>query len=264
MTDFLLLRLYGPLVSWGDVSVGEFRTTHAAPTKSAVLGLVAAALGLARDDVDGQSALRNGYGFAVRVDTPGTLLVDYHSIETPYEAALRDAAPVTRRDELLAGARKGAKTNLSRREYREDAASVVALWVVEPAAAKWSLDALAEALRRPRYTPYLGRKSCVPALPFMPTSVAASNAVEALRGASFPLDDLLTPSGRGLSHNPHAGRRREYRWEGDPVGLAQQTLRRRDQPGSRTKWVFADREEHVRIETVPDQPKKADHAPLSS
>src|SRR6266699_2816470 len=80
--EYLVFRLYGPMCSWGDIAVGEVRPSTMHPSKSAILGLVAAALGLKRPDTVrdenerttlevAHSTLAHGYGFAVRVDAPG-------------------------------------------------------------------------------------------------------------------------------------------------------------------------------------------------
>ena len=63
----LLLRLAAPLQSWGMDSKFETRKTNREPTKSGVIGLLAAALGLRRDDAAGLARL-NGLHFAVRAD----------------------------------------------------------------------------------------------------------------------------------------------------------------------------------------------------
>lgn len=59
----LLLRLAAPLQSWGADSKFETRKTNREPTKSGVIGLLAAALGLRRDDAAGLARL-NGLHFA--------------------------------------------------------------------------------------------------------------------------------------------------------------------------------------------------------
>lgn len=69
----LLLRLAAPLQSWGSDSKFETRKTDREPTKSGVVGLLAAALGLRRDDTEGLARL-NGLRFAVRADQEGSLL----------------------------------------------------------------------------------------------------------------------------------------------------------------------------------------------
>ena len=74
----LLLRLAGPMQSWGTQSRFEERDTDADPSKSGVLGLVGAAMGVARDDM-GAIARLAGLTMAVRVDREGTVLRDYHT-----------------------------------------------------------------------------------------------------------------------------------------------------------------------------------------
>ena len=50
MKDYLLFRLHGALASWGDIAVGDIRPSYRYPSKSAVIGLLAAALGVERDE----------------------------------------------------------------------------------------------------------------------------------------------------------------------------------------------------------------------
>lgn len=73
----LLLRLAAPLQSWGMDSKFETRKTNREPTKSGVVGLLAAALGIGREEPDKLSPL-NQLRFGVRVDQEGEFLVDYH------------------------------------------------------------------------------------------------------------------------------------------------------------------------------------------
>ena len=84
----LLLRLAAPLQAWGVDSKFEIRKTNREPTKSGVLGLLAAALGLRREDEEGMREL-GALRFAVRVDQEGGLLVDFHTANnpTPQQAA---------------------------------------------------------------------------------------------------------------------------------------------------------------------------------
>src|SRR5215470_15857056 len=112
--DYLVFRLYGPMGSWGDIAVGEVRPSTVHPSKSAILGLIAAALGIkrpntTRDDTErsalevAHGALAQGYGFAVCVDAPGVPLVDYHTAQVPSSGTGRNRRQfATRHDELLA------------------------------------------------------------------------------------------------------------------------------------------------------------------
>lgn len=80
----LLLRLAAPLQAWGADSKFETRKTDREPTKSGVIGLLAAALGLRRDEREALLRL-TGLRFGVRVEREGQLLVDYHTAKTQDE-----------------------------------------------------------------------------------------------------------------------------------------------------------------------------------
>ena len=75
----LTIKLSGPLQSYGNEATFLRRTSSLYPSKSAITGMVAAALGYHRDDsrISELSQLR----FAVRIDQPGTFLQDYQTVE---------------------------------------------------------------------------------------------------------------------------------------------------------------------------------------
>lgn len=127
----LLLRLAGPMQSWGDSSQFIHRDTRRYPTKSGVLGLLAAAQGRRRvDPVEDLANLR----FGVRVDQPGTIMSDFHTAHTKGF----DKPPV-----------------VSYRQYLTDAVFVAG---VEGEAGL--ITALGEAVQRPSFPLFLGRRSC--------------------------------------------------------------------------------------------------------
>ncbi|HEY0866276.1 MAG TPA: type I-E CRISPR-associated protein Cas5/CasD, partial [Fimbriimonas sp.] len=241
------------------VAVGERRPSLAAPTRSMVLGLVGACLGVRRDDLVGQASLAQDFGVATRTDAEGVLLVDYHTAQAPdgprISAFRRRTGrlPATRREELRCtvdakGNPAALETQLSQRQYRCDSAFAIALWLRrEPAA--WSLERVAEALASPTFIPFAGRRSAALALPFQPLLLDAEDPVAALRVARFSLDDLilglLKPKWQG------GGTKRTFRWEGDWKGLVpDRTETRRDQVVSRSRWQFIQRDEHVLVERV--------------
>ena len=80
----LLLRLAAPLQAWGADSKFETRKTNREPTKSGVIGLLAAALGLRRDESEALARLAQ-LRFGVRVEREGQLLVDYHTAKAQRE-----------------------------------------------------------------------------------------------------------------------------------------------------------------------------------
>ena len=138
----LLLRLAAPLQSWGADSKFETRKTNREPTKSGVIGLLAAALGLRRDDAAGLARL-NGLHFAVRADREGSLLVDFHTANREEDR------------------KKGKAPYVTYRHYLQDAVFLVGLESEDTAL----LQELETALKYPVYPLYLGRRSCPPTLP---------------------------------------------------------------------------------------------------
>ena len=147
----LLLRLAAPLQSWGADSKFETRKTNRKPTKSGVIGLLAAALGLRRDDAAGLARL-NGLHFAVRADREGSLLVDFHTANRLSERQQKE------------NREKGKKPEapyVTYRHYLQDAVFLVGLESEDTAL----LLQLQDALQHPAFPLYLGRRSCPPALP---------------------------------------------------------------------------------------------------
>lgn len=235
MAQFLLARLYGPLCSWGGPAVGELRPTRDHPTRSAVLGLVGACLGLRREDAVAQATLARSYGLAVRVDAPGRRRDDYHTVQAP--KARKGLAPATRRAELAGNARD-LETMVTRRSYLEDAVFTIAL--TRRSDAGWSLEAVAEAMHTPRFQPYLGRKSCPLAVPLAPVLSLAEDLPGALADA-----DEAWKSHPFLTSLLVAGRKAVV-WDEDvPTGALQAQTRslRRDQPVDRDRWQFMERME---------------------
>ena len=175
MRDYLVFRLYGPMAAWGDIAVGEYRPTFAHPSKSAIIGFLAAAMGIRRDEEERQKSLAESCSYAVRVDAIGSLLRDYHTAQVPSSGTGRNRRIYsTRRAEL---AETGLNTILSSRDYRCDAAYTVAISFSEEA--PYSAQQLVSSLSKPTFTLYLGRKSCPLALPLAPRIVNAETVKDA-------------------------------------------------------------------------------------
>jgi CRISPR system Cascade subunit CasD len=234
MQDYLLFRLYGPLASWGDIAVGEYRPSQGHPSKSAVLGLVAGALGVRRAEEEVHAAMAHAHGFAVAMERSGISLRDYHTVQVPPER--RGVAHATRKDELAADT---LNTLISTRDYYCDALYTVCLWA-RTDDGPYSLAQMAQALRRPRFVPYLGRKSCPLALPVQPRIVPANDLHEAFTAAALQPDEAVL-----LQALPPADAVSFY-WEQDArAGFeAAHTVVRRDVPLSRRRWQFTERLEH--------------------
>jgi CRISPR system Cascade subunit CasD len=179
MPEFLTFALAAPLAAMGEIAVGERRGTWDRPGRSAILGLIGACLGLAREDEAAHAALETGYGLALRQEGLGPMLADYHTAQVPPKQRGRRFA--TRAEELRVSP---LETILSRRDYRSDVLVLAALW--SRASSRWSLNEIECALDAPHFTPYFGRKSCPLMLPLKPhrqdavdpTTALASRAVD--------------------------------------------------------------------------------------
>ena len=145
----LILRLEGPLQSWGENSKWDHRDSADLPTKSGIIGLLGCALGLPRKDpalVELCSAVR----LAVRADRPGIRTTDYQTVTgTPLLNA--EGKPKTT-----------GNTIVSPRQYLQEACFTVFL----DADPGWR-EKIRAALLSPRWCLYLGRKSCVPSRPVL-------------------------------------------------------------------------------------------------
>ncbi len=245
MHSFIVFRLYGPLAAWGDIAVGEQRPTTPHPSKSAVLGLVAAALGIRCDDDPRHAALADGYGFAVRVDAVGTPLRDYHTSQRASSTA-RLHHLQTRRDELAD--RQNLATVLSTRDYRTDALYSVCLHCRRAPQAPTQQDIVA-ALHRPTFTLYLGRRSCPLALPLTPRVIEAEDLPGALAACDEADASGLWRTVAAQLHATPSADAPLYWEDGIPPGAlpATTTTPRYDQPGSRARRQFAPRNEHHRL-----------------
>jgi CRISPR system Cascade subunit CasD len=147
---------------------------------------------------------------------------------------------MTRREEL-AGPPRDLETMVTRRTYREDAVYTILLAPRLGADPAFSLDAIAGAMREPRFQPYLGRKSCPPALPLFPLLSQTAEGAAALAEADIRWsgDDLLASL---LDPGPQS-----LHWDHDfPMGLAaDRETWRRDEPGDRGRWQFTERLEYA-------------------
>lgn len=131
----ILLKFAGPLQSWGTDSNFETRHTDTHPSKSAVIGLLAASLGLRRDNQD--ICRLNELSYAVRVDQEGTLIRDYHT-----------AHQYKPNGDLK-------RTYVTNRYYISDAVFVAAVSHEDSA---W-IESIAQALKSSYFQPFLGRRS---------------------------------------------------------------------------------------------------------
>jgi len=158
----ILLRMRAPMMSWGDHSRFTIRDTRSEPTKSAVIGLLCAALGRPRSEaVHDLAALKMG----VQINQEGLVQCDYHTVM----------------DSIKSSGIKG-DTVISQRYYVADADYVVGLEGTD----RLFLNTLDAALQTPCWQLYFGRKSFLPSCPVQ-VGIQELSLEEALR--LFPYRD---------------------------------------------------------------------------
>jgi CRISPR system Cascade subunit CasD len=175
MKEAVRLRIEAPLVSWSEAGV-SYRPSGVAPSWSALVGMLGAALGWGRDDprlLD----LAADYAPALQVRQAGDRLVDYHTIQTPHRPALKGRRVRTRADELRLGrsASGDPHTTITRREYVMDARYDIVVVPLNDAPVA-DPGSLASALVRPVYPLSAGRRSCL--LGWVPAEVVGGERVE--------------------------------------------------------------------------------------
>ena len=152
----ILLKFSGPLQSYGTSSHFQTRYTDYYPSKSAVLGLLAACLGYRRDEEEKLRELST-LKFAVRIDQQGGLLKDYHIAITDKEIV------------------EIPQTYVTNRYYLEDALFVVALSGMDEL-----INTLTKAIKSPYFQPFMGRRSLPVPVDFF-LGVSAEDILDSLR-----------------------------------------------------------------------------------
>ena len=166
----LLIRLAGPMQSWGDSSRYARRTTRREPTKSGIVGLIASALGRSREDsVEDLAQLE----LAVRVEQPGQLMRDFQT-ERPMDG--------------------GKPMPLSNRYYLADACFLVALG--GPGELIGRIDS---ALRLPRRPLYLGRRSCPADMPLSLGVIEGDDVRSVLAGQPWRASERYKSRSAGVA-----------------------------------------------------------------
>jgi CRISPR system Cascade subunit CasD len=178
MPRFILLKLDGVMQGWGGHTYEDWRPTELFPTRSGLLGLLGACLGIDRHDTGRQNTLASSVLFTIqtqnirtqfgnnKLELKSIRLLDYHTI---LDARKVDGKP-------------NENPVQSYRWYLFDAPFIVV--VEETANASISLEEIVKAIRDPVYTPFLGRRSCPLSRPLIDPGekpFEAKTAIDALK-----------------------------------------------------------------------------------
>jgi CRISPR system Cascade subunit CasD len=219
MRDYLILKLQGPMQAWGEHTFEGTRPSANFPTRSALLGLLGACLGIRRNHYSRLQQLADSVCFAVckedrilakrngrKVSLPTVKFTDYHTV-------------LNAREDYIG--LKSHKTIQTWREYLFDAAFTIAVWNTD--ASSITLDELEQAVKTPLFTPYLGRRSCPLSRPLFDARHPAENACAALR---------CVASGGGAIYSEERGDVRTIRMRDVPL------VRQHRQFASRNVFVY--------------------------
>lgn len=200
----LIFQLCAPIMSFGSSGAKQERATDSHPSEGFALGFLGAALGKKRDDPWHKEIA--GLGFGTLTVKPGVRVEDYHTVATP-RGIDRYA---TRREEAF----NSDYTVETYREYLSDACFLVAFW-----GEKFPFISFQEALIRPTFELFAGRKSCPLSLPPAPLVIEANTLADAfsdyLRLGLYetfkPKDDVASLSAHwGVHHDPGIEVERSY------------------------------------------------------
>ena len=244
MKECLLFQIYGPMASWGQIAVGDQRPSDSHPTKSAILGLISASLGIKREEEEINRDINNSYGLAIRTDIQGTLVQDFHTVEVPSSTSLKAFPHKTRFDEIKA-LRAQDNPVVSKREYWCDSFHLVGIWERENT--PFSLEKIKKALEYPKFNLSLGRKSCPISLPLMPEIHEGETLKEVFN--KYEGNEALTLFTKQWYVRENVLWFWDEDWENPGFESYIKTVRR-DVSTSKDRWHFSERKENQWVEVV--------------
>lgn len=200
---YLMSIFSAPMQAWGSAIAGNMRTIEDHPTKSGVTGYLACCKGISRDEPDKLVALAENIKVAVRVDAPGRLCSDFQTVGRTYLRYSSDPP------------KKQGSAILTLREYLCGAVFTICT-------SGDNLEQLYQAVREPVYTPYLGRKCCLPNA-ICARIVEASNIAEAF--SKYNVTEIFKDLSPLISQDDPMVK---VYWEGDDDSI----------PVSRVQWKY--------------------------
>ena len=229
MSSYLVFSLAASLGAMGELAGHERRGSLLWPGRSALIGLMGAALGIRRD---GDFSRLDALEIDVAVFSSGAALRDFHTIQSVPAAAVKKP---NSRPEAIRAAGGRLTTSITLRDYRAGVFYGVAVQGE-------GLEEIAAALRKPYFMLYLGRKSCPLSAPPAPQIVQADTVDDALGQLRIP--EWLAGRVSRVENVMVVGK------EGSQRDLVH------DVPLDRQRWHFAAREVGIRHVAWPRESSK--------
>ena len=231
----IIMHLSGPMCSWGETGAWKNRSTAMHPSRSSIIGILCAALGIDRNDSKTQTRMSRSFEMVITSSDGISKIEDFHTIMAGRDDGKKKVFTGSPRVEEL---NRETTTILSRREYLCNAFYTVFLIPKEDCS--WNLDDIVDALKKPRYTPYLGRKSCPLAFPMAPSIIYYEKFLRVVEEESFkPFKQFIDERRLGLD-NIYVYSSIEL--EDDSL-IKLESVQRRDEIADRKTWSFKERRE---------------------
>ncbi len=182
MKEFLILKLQGAMQAWGGHTYETFRPSYIFPTRSGILGLLGACLGIERDNIQKREDLNQSFELTIKAEKRRLEKQVYKGTQ------VRDLSinKMTDYHTVLDGRRANGKPRkeaiISYREYLNDAEFTLILDFKKDAI--YNLNQIKEAIEKPIFTPFLGRRSCPLHRPLFEKVFKAENIKEVLKELS--------------------------------------------------------------------------------
>lgn len=240
MIKHLIFQIYAPLTSWGEPAVGEVRHSNIIPSRSALLGFLAAALGIRRND-ECIDAFNQHYHVAVRpfVDK-SRWFSDFHTVQMP--KANKKEVFYTRFDEIRRNP-QDLETLLTKREYYNDVYYQIV--ITETNGAPYSVEQIKQALLTPVFPLYVGRKNSPLSLPLAPVIYEGElNDAFVFANEHYHQYHQLDPVLKYLVDSDA----NEYYWDHADQETHFDVMKiqlRQDQPINRKRWQFINRQQYT-------------------
>lgn len=202
MSDTLAFLIDAPLQSWGASSKFQRRETESWPTKSALVGVLAAALGIDKHAPDESARVASLGALCFSVfrwpkPVPVTRFTDFHTIGGGYDKS----DPFEKLQIPRKADGSSPNTVITRRTYLTDA-RFIALFQGD----RSTLERAAAALLDPVWGVWFGRKTCIPAEPLSPVIAASPREALAALLQKLGNDPAELPALEGMTESPGDGR----------------------------------------------------------
>lgn len=167
MAKYLILTLQGPMQAWGRSSYFDYRTSETLPTKSGIIGLISAAMGIPREDRERIERLNTIHMAAICMKG-GASSTDFHTVGAGYDnlpekERILHQLPTADRGQPSKRSKSPKiphKVAVTYREYLYDYRFEVILWGDSSL-----IEECAKAMCDGVWGGTLGRKNCLPTRP---------------------------------------------------------------------------------------------------